>query len=104
MVTVEPQKKREKQKRSGAAKTKPAASQHFSLLGFLHSIVSSQNTDSNAEINICDNKTVGQEAIKAPQICSLSKTISNQSSNISLHKVQEKEELEKLLIFNLWNP
>ena len=36
--------KREEQTRSGAAKTKFATCQHFSLLGFLHLIVSSQNT------------------------------------------------------------
>ena len=35
--------KRGEQTRSGAAKTKFATCQHFSLLGFLHPIVSSQN-------------------------------------------------------------
>ena len=69
--------KREKQTRSGAAKTKLATCQHFSLLGFLHSVVSSQNTDSNVEINFCENKTNGQEAVKAPQICTSSEKNSN---------------------------
>ena len=69
--------KREKQTRSGAAKTKLATCQHFSLLGFLHSVVSSQNTDSNVEINFCENKTDGQEAVKAPQICTSSEKNSN---------------------------
>ena len=70
-------KKKEKQTRSGAAKTKLATCRHFSLLGFLHSVVSSQNTYSNVEINFCENKTDGQEAVKAPLICTLSEKSSN---------------------------
>ena len=60
--------KREEQTRSGAAKTKLTTCQHFSLLGFLHSVVSRENTDSNVETNFFENKTDGQEAVKAPQI------------------------------------
>ena len=78
--------KREEQTRLGAAKTKLATCRHFSLLGFLNSIVSSQNTDSNVEINFCENKTDGQEAVKAPQICTLSEKSSNQRLNVSWHK------------------
>ena len=78
--------KREEQTRSGAATAKPATCRHFSLLGFLHSIVSIQNTDSNVEINFCENKTDGQEAVKAPLICTPSEKISNQRSNVSSHK------------------
>ena len=75
--------KREEQTRSGAAKAKLASCQHFILLGFLHSVVSSRNTDSNIELNICENKTDDQEAVKAPQICTLSEKSSNQRSNVS---------------------
>ena len=69
--------KREEQTRSSAAKAKLATCRHFSLLGFLHSVVSSQNTYSNVEINFCENKTDGQEAVKAPLICTLSEKSSN---------------------------
>ena len=78
--------KREEQTRLGVAKTKLATCRHFSLLGFLHSVVSSQNADSNANINFWENKTDGQEAVKAPQICTLSEESSNQRSNPSSHK------------------
>ena len=82
--------KREEQTRSGAAKAKLAACRHFSLLRLLHSLVSSQNTDSDVEIKFCENKTDGQEAVKAPQICTLSDKSSNQRSNVSSHKGTEK--------------
>ena len=72
--------------RSGAATAKLATCQHFSLLGFLHSVVSIQNTDSNVAKNFCENKTDGQEAVKAPLICTLSEKSSNQRSNVSSHK------------------
>ena len=75
--------KREKQTRSDA---KLATCRHFNLLGFLNSVVSSQNTDSNVEINFCENKTDGQEAVKAPPICNLSEKSSNQRSHVSSHK------------------
>ena len=75
--------KREEQTRSGTAKAKLVTCQHFTLLGFLLSVVSSQNTDSNIELNICENKTDDQEAVKAPQICTLSGKSSNQRSNVS---------------------
>ena len=42
--------KREEQTRSDAAKAKLATCRHFSLLGILHSVVSSQNADGNIEI------------------------------------------------------
>ena len=61
--------KREEQTSSGAAKTKLASCQHFSLLRFLHSVVSNQNTGSNVEVNFWENKTNGQEAVKAALIC-----------------------------------
>ena len=78
MVTGQQQKKKkEKQTKSGAAKAKLATCRHFNLLGFLHSVVSSQNTYSNVEINFCENKTDGQEAVKAPLICTLSEKSSN---------------------------
>ena len=48
--------------------------------------MSSQNADSNANINFWENKTDGQGAVKAPQICSLSEESSNQRSNPSSHK------------------
>ena len=76
-------KKREKQTRSDA---KLATRRHFNLLGFLNSVVSSRNTDSNVEINFCENKTDGQEAVKAPPICNLSEKSSNQRSNVSSRK------------------
>ena len=63
--------KREEQTRSGAAKANSATYRHFSLPGFLNSVVSSRNTDSN-EINFCENKTDCQEAVKAPLICTRS--------------------------------
>ena len=78
--------KREEQTRSGAATGKLATCRHFSLLGFLHSVVSIQNTDSNVAKNFCENKTDGQEAVKAPLICTLSEKSSNQRSNVSSHK------------------
>ena len=78
--------KREEQARSGAAEAKLATCRRFSLVGFLHSVVSSQNTDSNVEINFCEKKTDDQEAVKAPQICTLSEKSSNQRSNVSSHK------------------
>ena len=70
-------KKKEKQTKSGAAKAKLATCRHFNLLGFLHSVVSSQNTYSNVEINFCENKTDDQEVVKAPLICTLSEKSSN---------------------------
>ena len=78
--------KREEKTRPGAAKAKLATCRHFSLFGFLSSAVSSQNTDSNIEINFCENKIDGQEAVKAPQICTLSEKSSNQRSNVFSHK------------------
>ena len=48
--------------------------------------MSSQNTDSNVEINFCENKIDGQEAVKAPQICNSSEKSLNQRSNVSSHK------------------
>ena len=78
--------KREEQTRSGTAKAKLATCRHFSLLGFLHSVVSSQNTDSNVEIKFFENKTAGQEAVKAPLICTLSEKSSNQRSNVFYRK------------------
>ena len=44
------------------------------------------DTDSNIEINFCENKTDGQEAVKAPQICNLSEKSSNQGSKICSYK------------------
>ena len=87
--------KREKQTRSDA---KLATCRHFNLLGFLNSVVSSQNTDSNVEINFCENKTDGQKAVKAPAICNLSEKSSNQRSNVSSHKGTRKRRAGKLLI------
>ena len=46
----------------------------------------SQNTDSNVEIKFCENKTDGQEAVKAPVICTLSEKSSNERSNVFSHK------------------
>ena len=87
--------KREEQARSGAAEAKLATCRRFSLVGFLHSVVSSQNTDSNVEINFCEKKTDDQEAVKAPQICTLSEKSSNQRSNISSHKGTRKRRTEE---------
>ena len=53
--------KREEHTRSGAAKAKLATCRHLSLLGFLYPVVSSQNTDSNVEVNFREKKTDGQE-------------------------------------------
>ena len=52
--------------------------------------MSSQNTDSNVETNFCESKTDGQEAVKAPQICTLSEKSSNQRSNVSSYKGRGK--------------
>ena len=52
-------KQKKKERRSGAAKAKLANCRYFSLLGFLHTAVRSQNTDSNIEINFCESKTDG---------------------------------------------
>ena len=70
--------KREEQTRSSAAKTKLETCRHFSLLGNLHSVVSSQTTDTNVKINFCESETDGQEAVKAPHICAPSEKNSNQ--------------------------
>ena len=48
--------------------------------------MSSQNTDSNAEIKFCENKTDCPEAVKTPLICTLSEKSSNQRSNAFSHK------------------
>ena len=70
--------KREEQTRSGSAKTKLETCRHFSLLGNLHSVVSSQNTDYYVKINFCESEADGQEAVKASQICTPSEESSNQ--------------------------
>ena len=54
--------KREEQRRSAAAKVKLATCRHFNLLEFLHSVVSIQNTDSNVEMNFCEDETDGQRS------------------------------------------
>ena len=79
-------RKREEQARSGAAEAKLATCRRFSLLGFSHSVVSNQNTDSNVKLNFCEKKTDDQEAVKAPQICTLSEKSSIKRSNVFSHK------------------
>ena len=76
--------KREEQTRSGAAEAKLTTCQHFSLLWFLHSAVNSQKTDSNVAINFCENKTDGQEEVKASMIRTLSDKNTNRRSNVFL--------------------
>ena len=76
--------KREEQTRSGAAEAKLTTCQHFSLLWFLHSAVNSQKTDSNVAINFCENKTDGQEEVKASMIRTLSDKNRNRRSNVFL--------------------
>ena len=63
--------------------------------------MSSQNTDSNVEINFYENKTDSQEAVKALQICSLSEKSSNQKSNVSSHKGTGKKRAEETIDFQL---
>ena len=82
--------KREEQPRSAAAKVKLATCRHFNSHEFLHSVVSSQNTDSNVEMNFCENETDGQEGAKASQICTLSEKSSNQRSDVSSYKGKGK--------------
>ena len=48
--------KRVKQTRSGAGSSKLATCRHFNLLSFLHSIATSQGTDSNVDISLCENQ------------------------------------------------
>ena len=84
--------RKKEQTRSGATKAKLATCRDFSLLGILHSVVSSQNYDSNVEINFCENKTDGQEVVKAPLICSLSEKSSNQRLNASSRKGMRKRQ------------
>ena len=44
------------QTRSGAGSSKLATCRHFNLLSFLHSTVTSQGTDSNVDISLCENQ------------------------------------------------
>ena len=44
------------QTRSGAGSSKVATCRHFNLLSFLHSTVTSQGTDSNVDISLCENQ------------------------------------------------
>ena len=98
-------RKKEDQTRSGVSKAKLATCGHFSLLGFLRSVVISQNTDSNVEIKICENKTDGQEAVKTALICTLSEKSSNQRSNVFSHKgtgkIQARETIDLQLVESL---
>ena len=89
--------KSEEQTRSGAAKAKLSTCWHFSLLGFLHSVVSGQNTNSNVEKIFYENKTDGHEAVKIPSICTLSEKSSNQRSNIFSHKDVPKGKAEETI-------
>ena len=65
----------------------------------------SQNTDSNVEIKICENKTDGQEAVKTALICTLSEKSSNQRSNVFSHKstgkIQARETIDLQLVESL---
>ena len=63
--------------------------------------MSSQNTDSNVEINFCENKTDGQEAVKTPLICTLSEKSSNQRSNVSSHKSTVKRRARETIDLEL---
>ena len=98
-------RKKEDQTRSGVSKAKLATCGHLSLLGFLRSVVISQNTDSNVEIKICENKTDGQEAVKTTLICTLSEKSSNQRSNVFSHKgtgkIQARETIDLQLVESL---
>ena len=60
--------------------------------------MSSQNIDSNSEINFCENKTDGQEAVKAALIGTLLGKSSNQRSNVSGETIdlQLEESLKKV--------
>ena len=63
--------------------------------------MSSQNTDSNVEINFYENKTDSQEAVKALHICTLSENSSNQKSTVSLHKGTGKKIAGETIDFQL---
>ena len=88
----------------GLAKTKLTTSRHFSLLGFLHSVVSSQNTDSNVEINFVKTKLTAKRQLKHLRFVLFQRKTQIKDQMFPHIKIQEKEELEKLLISSLWNP
>ena len=60
--------------------------------------MSSQNIDSNSEINFFENKTDGQKAVKAALIGTLLEKSSNQRSNVSgeIIDLQLEESLKKV--------
>ena len=66
--------------------------------------MSSQNPDSNVEINFCENKLTAKKQLKHLRFVLFQKKVQIKDQMFPHIKVQEKEELEKLLISSLWNP
>ena len=82
--------KREEQTRSSAAEAKLTTCRHFGLLWFLHSVVNSQNTDSNVAINFYENKTEGKRKLKHLWFVLFQIKIKNEDQMFSSNKVTRK--------------
>ena len=95
------------QTRSGAGSSKLATCRHFNLLSFLDSTVTSQGTDSNVDISLCENQNdieSSNEISEDSQITTgkINATGTCQAKNISKRKredtidVQLKESLSNV--------
>ena len=78
--------KRVEQTRSGAGSLKLATCRHFNLLSFLHSTVTSQGTDSNVDISLCENQN---DIESSNEISEDSQITTNSRSTIDMSNATE---------------